>query len=77
MQARLHFSVSHLPVPDTGKGSGSVVTKVKIRGQLQHFDLVCWAPTLHLPSPGSVFRPLPVIHPCLLTGWLSECPPDP
>lgn len=48
MQAGLHFSVNHLPVPDTVEGSGSVVTKVKIKGQLQHFDLVCWALTLHL-----------------------------
>lgn len=71
MQARLLFSVNHLPVPDTVEGSGSVVTKVKIKGQLQHFDLVCWALTLHLSSPGSVFRPLLVTH-SLSSNRLAE-----
>lgn len=71
MQAGLHFSVNHLPVPDTVEGNGSVVTKVKIKGQLQHFDLVCWALTLHLSSPGSVFRPLLVTH-SLSSNRLAE-----
>lgn len=59
MQSRLPFSVKYLRVPDPVEGSGSIVTKVKIKGKLQHFDLVCCALTLHLSSAGSVFSPVP------------------